>query len=236
VSGWFYFTLYLSYSPLIACNGQLKGYSFSSVFIFIFFESTFDWDLRANIRNIWGKKLSLVSNYISTLYKKSRDCCAQLLVSALFVTMRLFSYPLFMDSMAPCLQWIGSLTWTPWLYGCNDGSVRFVRMPWLDLWLQRWIRVLVDSMAPWWQQTREPRVDSTALWSWWSTDELHLLLCHGYLSNYSFNPFDWILAIPSIITSFFLIIAFNFYFIKPGSWIATVWGSGRLVSFNQSTG
>lgn len=131
VSGWFYFTLYLSYSPLIACNGQLKGYSFSSVFIFIFFESTFDWDLRANIRNIWGKKLSLVSNYISTLYKKSRDCCAQLLVSALFVTMRLFSYPLFMDSMAPCLQWIGSLTWTPWLYGCNDGSVRFVRMPWL---------------------------------------------------------------------------------------------------------
>ena len=194
VPGWFYFTLYLSYSLLIACNGQLKGCSFSSVFNFIFFQSTFDWDLRANIRNIWGKKLSLVSNYISTLFKKNRDCCAQLLVSALFVTMQLFSYPLFMDSMAPCLQWIcephvdSMALWLQWWF-------REIRADAMAAWLQRWIRVLADSMAPWWQQTREPRVDSTPLWLWWSTHELHLILFHGNLFNYSFKLFDWISAI-----------------------------------------
>ncbi|KAJ6979963.1 MLO-like protein 11 [Populus alba x Populus x berolinensis] len=63
---------------------------------------------RSSSMQLEGSKLDLFCQECRLCrdLNKNRYCCAQLLVSALFVTMQLFSYPLFMDSMAPCLQWI----------------------------------------------------------------------------------------------------------------------------------
>jgi hypothetical protein len=131
-----------------------------------------------------------------------------------------------------------SLTWTPWLYGCNDGSVRFVRMPWLCGYNDGFACL----RTPW--LLGDNRLVSLV----WTP---RLCGCDGRLMSCIF--FFVMVIFPIIVSTlsigfqqswynnlffffWYTIIAFNFYFIKIGSWITTIWGSDRLVSFNQLTG